>query len=89
MKDILEFQTVIDYAGSLLQIKGKVDSPDYWLTIRVQPYSDFWGQTELFVCEEDIITLITELNQAHKETKGRSTLKCAGWGSYITFDLQK
>jgi hypothetical protein len=93
MPDIWEYRTIIESESSILQIKGVGDSPPpsdiFWLSIKVRPDFRFCGETELYLQKNGIIKFINELTQMHKETKGQSTIKCLGWGSYLSCEIGK
>jgi hypothetical protein len=96
MADIREYRTVIDFQDTTFFLKGVVDgdpkydpNPPYWLHIKVSPNGKFSGETELFVSKESIMKLADDLAQMHKETKGCTSIKCSGWGSYIGFEIGK
>jgi hypothetical protein len=96
MTDYGEFQTIINVQNTHLLIRGVVDGdpkfdpdPPYWLNIKVSPSIKFFGETELYVQKSNITELINELTQMQKKTKGFSSIKCVGWGSYINFEIGK
>lgn len=96
MTDIEDYQTVVSFQGIEMLLKGSCDgdprfdtNPPYWLNVRVSPNPQFCGETELYVQKDDIADLIENLTRMHRETKGGCTVKCAGWGSYVNFEVGK
>jgi hypothetical protein len=89
MPNIEEYQTIFQSEGKLFQLKGYFDGTGgvYWLNVKINPNLNFCGETEFIIGIDSINEVIGQLTEMHRKTKGQSTLKCAGWGSSVTFEI--